>query len=92
MSIRVVNHCCDRLLVSWANGFDWIAMSKQVDRIDSVHSRAICGEIAERLRASLSNPSLLPAFLGHKLDRLREMEDRSPSIVPSMKDDRCWPR
>jgi hypothetical protein len=62
-------------------------MPKQIDRIDSVHSRAICGEIAERLRASLSNTSPLPAFL----DRLREVEDRSPSIVPSMKDDRCWP-
>ena len=64
-------------------------MPKQVDRIDSVHSRAICGEIAKRLRASLSNhPSPLPAFLRHRLDQLREMEDRSPSVVPSMQDDR----
>jgi hypothetical protein len=64
-------------------------MPKQTDGIDSVHSRAISDEIAERLRASLSNdPSPPPAFLRHQLDRLREMEDQSPSIVPSMKDDR----
>jgi hypothetical protein len=64
-------------------------MPKQTDRIDSVHSRAISDEIAERLRASLPNaPSPLPVFLKHRLDQLREMEEWSPSIVPSLKDDR----
>jgi hypothetical protein len=64
-------------------------MPKQTDRIDSVHSRAICTEVAERLRASLSNdPSPLPAFLRHRLDQLHEREEWSPSIVPSMKHDR----
>jgi hypothetical protein len=64
-------------------------MPKQTHRIDSVHSRAISDEIAERLRASLPNaPSPLPASLGRRLGRLREREQRSPSIVPSMKDDR----
>jgi hypothetical protein len=63
-------------------------MPKQADRLDSVHTRAICGEIAERLRASLSNdPSPMPAFLERQLDQLRETEEQSPSIVPSMQGD-----
>lgn len=64
-------------------------MPKQAHRLDSVHIRAICGEIAERLRASLSNdPSRMPAALERQLDQLREMEEHSPSIVPSMPGER----
>jgi hypothetical protein len=63
-------------------------MMKQVDRIDPIHSRAICAEIAERLRISLSkDQSPLPTLLRQRLDQLREMEEQSPSIVPSMRND-----
>jgi hypothetical protein len=63
-------------------------MLKQVDRIDPIHSRAICAEIAERLRISLSkDQSPLPTLLRQRLDQLREMEEQSPSIVPSMRND-----
>jgi hypothetical protein len=60
-------------------------MQNQVDRIDPIQSRAICAEIAERLRISLSkDQSSLPILLRRRLDRLREMEEQSPSIVPSI--------
>jgi hypothetical protein len=63
-------------------------MLKQVDRIDPIYSRAICAEIAERLRISLSkDQSPLPTLLRQRLDQLREMEEQSPSIVPSMRND-----
>jgi len=63
-------------------------MLKQVDRIDPIHSRAISAEIAERLRISLSkDQSPLPTLLRQRLDQLREMEEQSPSIVPSMRND-----
>jgi hypothetical protein len=53
--------------------------------IDHTHSRAIYMEIGERLRESLSrNQSELPTHLKDQLNRLREVEDKSPSIVPSM--------
>jgi hypothetical protein len=64
-------------------------MPKQTDRLDTVHNRAICREIAKRLRASLSNdPSRMPAVLERQLDQLRELEEQFPSIVLSMQDDR----
>jgi hypothetical protein len=54
--------------------------------IDELHSRAICTEIGERLRALLSrNQTELPASIEARLNRLRELDDDySPSIVPSM--------
>jgi hypothetical protein len=56
--------------------------------IDQIHSRAICSEIADRLRISLSqDPSPLPTFLKLRLDQLRERDEDSPSIVPSMRAD-----
>jgi hypothetical protein len=63
-------------------------MQVRDDRIDQIHSRAICVEIAERLRISLSkDQSPLPTLLRQRLDQLREMEEQSPSIVPSMRND-----
>jgi len=63
-------------------------MQSRDDRIDQIHSRAICAEIAERLRISLSkDQSPLPTLLRQRLDQLREMEEQSPSIVPSMRND-----
>ena len=61
-------------------------MPKQTDRIDSVHSRAISDEVAERLRASLSNdPSPLPAFLSHRIDRL-SADGRAVSLGSTVRD------
>jgi hypothetical protein len=63
-------------------------MQNRDDRIDQIHSRAICVEIAERLRISLSkDQSPLPTLLRQRLDQLREMEEQCPSIVPSMRND-----
>jgi hypothetical protein len=64
-------------------------MKDRNNRIDQIHNRAICAEIADRLRISLSNDqSPLPTFLKLRLDQLREREeDYSPSIVPSMRAD-----
>jgi hypothetical protein len=79
--------------VAWfgkAGGLDWIArMKNQNNQINQIHSRAICAEIGDRLRISLSNDqSPLPAFLKLRLDQLREREEEySPSIVPSMRAD-----
>jgi len=54
--------------------------------IDEVHSRAICTEIGERLRAMLPRSQTeLPASIETRLNRLRELDDDySPSIVPPM--------
>jgi hypothetical protein len=54
-------------------------------RIDPLHSWAICAEIGERLGIELlKDQSPLPASqLKRRLDRLRELEEQSPSIVPS---------
>jgi len=57
------------------------AMHNHID-IDYVHSRAIVREIGERLRASLKPEPELPANLRMQIDRLRELEEQSPSIVP----------
>jgi hypothetical protein len=63
-------------------------MQNRVVRIDPLHSRAICAEIAERLRISLSkDQSPPPTLLRRRLDQLREIEEQSPSIVPSMRND-----
>jgi hypothetical protein len=56
-------------------------MRNRID-IDYVHSRAIVREIGERLRAALKPEPDLPARLKMQIDRLRELEEQSPSIVP----------
>ena len=56
-------------------------MRNHID-IDYVHSRAIVREIGERLRASLKPESEVQGSLRTQIDRLRELEERSPSIVP----------
>jgi hypothetical protein len=58
-------------------------MQNRIVRIDQIHSRAISNEVAERLRISLSkDQSDVPTSLSDQLDRLREMDEASPSIVP----------
>ena len=57
-------------------------MRNRVD-IDQALSRAIIREIGERLRASLAEDELT-ASLKAQLDQLRELEGRSPSIVPDV--------
>jgi hypothetical protein len=49
----------------------------------SKHSRAIVQEIGERLRAFLREEPELPGSVGAQIDRLRELEEPSPSIIPS---------
>ena len=56
-----------------------------MQNIEHTHSCAIYMEIGERLRESLSrNQTELPARVSNQLDRLRELDEDSPSIVPSM--------
>jgi hypothetical protein len=57
-------------------------MPKRID-IDPAHSRAIIRDIGERLRASLKPEPELPTRFKKEIDQLRELEERSPSIVPS---------
>ncbi|MDE5446425.1 hypothetical protein GWG65_34710 [Bradyrhizobium sp. CSA207] len=59
-------------------------MRNHID-IDYVHSRAIVREIGERLRASLKPERELPASLRMQIDRLRELEEQSSSIIPAAK-------
>ena len=56
-------------------------MRNRID-IDSKHSRAIVQEIGERLRAFLQE-SAPPESLRTQIDRLRELEEQSPSIIPA---------
>jgi hypothetical protein len=51
--------------------------------IDPKHSRAIVQEIGEKLRALLKEEPELPGSLRTQLERLRELEEQSPSIIPS---------
>ena len=55
-------------------------MRNRID-IDSKHSRAIVQEIGERLRAFLKEDSESPENLRTQIDRLRELEEQSPSII-----------
>jgi hypothetical protein len=55
-------------------------MRNRID-IDPKHSRAIVHEIGERLRTFLKEEPELPGGLRAQIDRLRELEERSPSIV-----------
>ena len=57
-------------------------MRNRID-IDPKHSRAIVQEIGERLRAFLKEDPELPGSLRTQIDRLRELEERSPSIIPA---------
>jgi hypothetical protein len=57
------------------------AMRNSID-IDHVHSRAIVREIGERLGALLKPAPELPEALKMQINRLRELEEQSPSIVP----------
>jgi hypothetical protein len=57
-------------------------MRNRID-IDPKHSRAIMQEIGERLRMFLKEQSELPGSLSAQIDRLRELEEQSPSIIPN---------
>jgi hypothetical protein len=57
-------------------------MRNRID-IDSKHSRAIVQEIGERLRAVLKEEPQCPGSLRTQIDRLRELEEQSPSIIPA---------
>jgi len=59
--------------------------------VDSIHSRAICDEIGERLRTMLRpDTGDLPVRLQILIDRLADQERQlAPSIVPDM-DDMIW--
>ena len=58
-------------------------MRNRID-IDSKHSRAIVQEIGERLRAFLKEEPEPPESLRTQIDRLRELEEQSPSIIPGL--------
>jgi hypothetical protein len=57
-------------------------------QIDHTHSRAICDEIADRLREFLRRePAELPPYLQQLVQRFAESErEVAPSIVPSLDD------
>ena len=55
-------------------------MRNRID-IDSKHSRAIVQEIGERLRPFLQEEPDHPESLRTQIDRLRELEEQSPSII-----------
>ena len=57
-------------------------MRNRID-INSKHSRAIVQEIGERLRAFLQEEPEPPESLRTQIDRLRELEEQSPSIIPA---------
>src|ERR1700731_4769836 len=59
-----------------------LLMRNRID-IDPKHSRAIVQEIGERLAAFMKEEPELPASLRAQIDRLRELEEQSPSIIPS---------
>ena len=52
------------------------------NRIDPKHSRAIIQEIGERLGTFLKEEEL-PGRFRTQIDRLRELEEQSPSIIPA---------
>ena len=57
-------------------------MRNRID-IDSKHSRAIVQEIGERMRTFLKEEPELPGSLRAQINRLRELEEQSPSIIPA---------
>jgi hypothetical protein len=56
--------------------------------LDSIHARAVCDEIGERLRGVLAHDaSEIPSHLRGLVDRLAELERvTAPSIVPELSD------
>jgi hypothetical protein len=56
-------------------------MRNRID-IDPKHSRAIVQEIGEGLHAFLKEEPELPGSLRAQIDRIRELEEQSPSIIP----------
>jgi hypothetical protein len=56
------------------------AMRNRID-IDHKHSRAIVREMGERLRASLEPEPELPPNFQTQINRLRDLERPSPSII-----------
>jgi hypothetical protein len=60
--------------------------------IDSLHCRAICEEIGDRLRIALRPVSeALPIRLQLLMDQLAELDcELAPSIAPSL-EDMSWP-
>jgi hypothetical protein len=60
-------------------------MPRRVD-IDPKHSRAIAKEIGERLRGELQPEPEQPESLKAQIEGLRELDGRSPSIVPGAED------
>ena len=56
-------------------------MRNRID-IDYVHSRAIVRGIGESLRAALKQEPELPVRFKMQINRLHELEEQSPSIVP----------
>jgi hypothetical protein len=52
-------------------------------KIDRTHSRAIAQKINERLRTSLKPEPELSVSLRKQIDRLRELDEQSPSIIPA---------
>lgn len=65
-----------------ANAGAFFVMRNRIE-IDPKHSRAIVQEIGERLRAFLQEEPELPGSLRTQIDRLRELEEQSPSIIPA---------
>ena len=65
-------------------------LSNQLE-IDSIHCRAICDEVGERLRIMLRpDTGDLPVRLQVLIDRLADQERQAaPSIVPDL-DDMIW--
>ena len=57
-------------------------MRNRID-INPKHSRAIVQEVGERLRAFLKEEPELPGSLRTQIDRLRDLEEPSPSIIPT---------
>jgi len=56
-------------------------MRNHID-IDPKHSRAIVQQIGERLAAFMKEEPELPASLTAQIERLCELEEQSPSIIP----------
>lgn len=59
----------------------------RLHQITSLHARAICDEVGERLRHLLRDDyTQLPPFLQQRLDRLSAPDCDAPSLVPLVND------
>lgn len=69
-----------------------MSSQKTLPVIDSGHCRAICDEIADRLRILLDKEtSEIPQQLRLLIDRLAELDgEQAPSIVPALDDMEAW--